>query len=279
MTRLNDWQWHGGNSGPYLHLAAANGFAPQAYRSFVESLGDEFRVVSAPFAPLEPGRDPHQLTTWQSLADELADHLRGAGAEQILGVGHSVGAVITLLAAVREPNLFGALVLFDPVIFCGFRAWAWGWMQRLGQTHRLPLVSRAARRRDHWPSREVLRHEYQKKDFFTRWAPGVLDDYLDSGLVVEKNGVALRFAPAWEARIFATAPHNLWPLIRQVRVPVMIVRGAESDAFLPAAATRFAKTVPHARCEVLPEISHLVPMEAPESSAALVRDFVRMLDR
>ena len=34
----------------------------------------------------------------------------------MIGMGHSIGAIVTLRAALREPTLFRALVLIDPVL-------------------------------------------------------------------------------------------------------------------------------------------------------------------
>ena len=35
----------------------------------------------------------------------------------VIGVGHSIGAIVTLRAALRDPGKFRALVLIDPVLF------------------------------------------------------------------------------------------------------------------------------------------------------------------
>lgn len=279
MNSLESLKWQG-ETGPWLHVAAANGFPPHVYKGMLNKLKQPYRLCSAPFAPLQTGRDPKQIHDWRQLADELRHSLRDAGAEQILGLGHSVGAVVSMLAAAKDPGLFRALVLIDPVIFSGLRAWTWGWMQRLNQTHRLPLVSRAARRRAHWNShQEVLQH-YASKAFFSAWDKGVLEDYLNAGLVTDDDKtVRLRYSPAWEARIFATAPHNVWPEISSLKIPLMLIRGGRSDAFLKGAAARFVRAQKNARCELIPEASHLVPMEQTQRCAALVDDFFTQLDR
>lgn len=279
MNSLEQMNWSG-QSGPWLHVATANGFSPQVYRTMLNSLEHPYRICSAPFAPLQANRDPLQIQTWHQLADELRRSLRQAGAEQILGVGHSVGAVVSMLAAAQDPGLFRALVLIDPVIFSGLRAWLWHGMKRFGQTQKLPLVSRAARRREHWNSREEVLQNYAAKPFFAAWADGVLDDYLRNGLIDDDDGsVHLRYSPAWEARIFATAPHHVWSEISSLNIPLMLIRGGRSDAFLSGAAKRFAWVQKNARCELIPDASHLVPMEQPQACAALIDDFFTSLVR
>ena len=45
--------WHDwGGRGPILHLAHANGFPPESYRSLVRELTPAFRVVAAAARPL-----------------------------------------------------------------------------------------------------------------------------------------------------------------------------------------------------------------------------------
>lgn len=50
----------------------------------------------------------------QGYADDLLALLDEAGFEQVVGVGHSVGSIITLLAALAQPQRFSRLVLLAP---------------------------------------------------------------------------------------------------------------------------------------------------------------------
>ena len=114
---LEDW----GGSGPVLHLAHANGFPPGTYRKLIELLKPRYRVVTLHGRSLVPGSDPRRMRSWDDMADELAHALRSRGLSGVVGVGHSMGGVSTLLASAQEPGLFRAVVALDPVLVTGAR--------------------------------------------------------------------------------------------------------------------------------------------------------------
>ena len=162
-----------GGEGQVVHLAHANGFPPGSYRPFAETLtgppptagsghpatGSGWRggyhVIGLPARPLWSGSRPGSAPTWHTLAEDLVEGLDAIGLQGVIGVGHSMGGVYTLLAAIRRPELFRALVLIDPVILPP------GWlrmlrvMRWLGLEKRQPLVQGALRRRRVWPSRRA----------------------------------------------------------------------------------------------------------------------------
>lgn len=255
-----------GDAGPWLHLAHANGFPPGAYARFARRLATGFRVVATPGRPLTPGARPEEIHDWGQLAGDLLVATEALAADgPIIGVGHSLGAVTTAFAAARRPERFRALVLVDPVVFAGFRFVAWSWIRRLGVEGLLPLVGAARDRRADWPTREAAQESYARERLFADVPLDVLDDYVRHALVArEGGGFTLAYPPAWEARVFATAPADAWPELRRVRCPVFALRGARSDAFTPAAAARLRRTLPGAVVETVPGAGHLLPFERPE---------------
>ncbi len=266
-----DW----GGAGPMLHLAHGNGFPPGTYRQLAEDLRPDWHPVALCTPPLRPGCSPAAMRSWRDLAVDLEDGLRALEAGPVVGLGHSVGAVATLLVAARSPELFRALVLVDPVLFTGPRARLWGVMKTLGLGHRFHLARAAAGRREVWEGRAQVHEAYAGKPLFAVWAPDVLDDYLDAGLVTDENGgVRLRYPTAWEERIFVTTPHDVWSEVRRLAVPTLVVRGAASDTFTPQAAARLTRELPAATMVEVPGTSHLLPMERPHDVAEVARRFL-----
>lgn len=256
-----DW----GGDGPTLHLAHANGFPPAAYRQLIEVFKARYHVVSMEARPLWPESSPDELDDWSLLADDLRAELDRRGVRGIVGVGHSLGAVCTLLAATEDPGLFTTVVAIDPIVLTGRQSLLWGTMKAVGVGNMLPIVRGARRRRDHWPDPETARVGYLNKKMFRWWNLEVFEDYLTEGIVPGPDGgVVLRYPKRWEERIFRVSPHNLWPVLRRMPVPSIFVEGEHTDTFLPAAATRVAREVPGARVLVIPDTSHFVPMEKPE---------------
>ncbi len=175
------WTEWGGN-GPTAVFGHANGFPPETYRVLLEGLNRRFSVASFAARPLWPGSDPQAVTSWRDLAGDLGGALERRGVESVIGVGHSLGSVLGLIAAAADPSRFRALVLVDPVIFTGVHSLFWGGLRGLGFGSRLPLIRGARRRREAFSGLDEVRASYVGKSVFASWEPEVLDDYIRCGL-------------------------------------------------------------------------------------------------
>ena len=88
------------------------------WRHVTPAFEDKFRVVL--FDHVGAGKsdltqyDTAKYSTLQGYADDLIALVRELGLKQPVVVGHSVSAMIAVLAAVREPALFSRLVLLGP---------------------------------------------------------------------------------------------------------------------------------------------------------------------
>ncbi len=266
-----DW----GGSGPALHFAHANGFPPATYRALIEVLCESFHVQSMSARPLWSQTPPTNLADWALFADDLRDTLERRGQRGIIGAGHSLGAVTSLMAAANDPGLFSAIVAIDPLLLTGVHSVMWGAMKQLGLGDRLSIVRGALRRRTHWPDRRTILETYRQRRAFRDWAPAVLEHYLESGFVADsRGGLELRYPRTWEAAIFRAAPHNVWPQLRRLRVPSLFIQGEHSDSFSAAATRKVLRQVPGARLSLFKGYGHCVPMECPESVGTTILDFL-----
>jgi len=268
--------WHDwGGIGPVLHFAHANGFPPGTYRKLIEGLAERHHVVSMNARPLWPDSKPGKLRDWSLFAEDLCEEFDRRGVRGIVGVGHSLGAVTSLLAAASDPGLFSAVVAVDPLILTGAHSLFWGTVKGLGLGGRISLVRGARRRRELWSDRGEARTTYSSKKVFSSWDPEVLDDYLDAGMLdLPQGGVHLRYPREWEARIFTAAPHDLWAQLTKVSVPTLFVQGEHSDTFLDAARARVEREVPGSRTVVVAGSSHFLPMERPTELARVIEEFL-----
>jgi pimeloyl-ACP methyl ester carboxylesterase len=267
---LDDW----GGTGPVLHLAHANGFPPGSYRKLIERLKPRYHVFTLRGRCLVPGEDPRAMRDWDDMADDLARALRARGLEGVVGVGHSMGGVATLLASVKDPGLFRAVVALDPVLFTGTRLLMLQTLGLLGLRHRVPPASLARRRRETWNSREEAATSYRKKALFQRFDPECFQDYLTHGLTeVPGGGFRLTIPRSWEARVFETSPRGLWRKLRAVPVPALVLRGEDSTTLLPAALERVQRVLPGVRTEAQPG-THLFPLEQPEECGRRILSFL-----
>ncbi len=262
-----------------LHFAHANAFPPGAYAPLLDDLRARFTVRAMDSRPLWPGSDPGKLHDWHPLADDLVAYLSDQGARGWVGVGHSLGAILTVEAALRRPEFFRALVLIDPVIFSRPLMAGWNAARRLGLGRRVhPLIPTALRRRRVFLSADEMFERYRRAPIFRRLSDAALRAYVDSVAAPRANGqpgVELAFSPEWEVAIYESGPLDLLDKLHKLSVPVLAIRGAESDTFRPLGVRALKKRVPGAVVRDVPATGHLVPLEAPGECAKLIVEFVK----
>jgi pimeloyl-ACP methyl ester carboxylesterase len=272
--QMEDW----GGTGPVLHLAHANGFPPGSYRKLIELLKPRYHVVTLQSRSLVPEAHPMSMQTWDDMAEDLAHALRDRGLSGVIGVGHSMGGVSTLLASVSHPGLFKAVVALDPVFVTGPRLLLLQALTLLRMRHLIPPASLARRRRELWNPREEAATSYRKKALFRRFDPECFQDYLTHELTEQPGGgFRLTIPTAWEARIFETSPRAGWRRLRSVSVPTLVIRGSETDVLSREALERIRRTLPGVRTEELPDTTHLLPLEKPEECARRILAFLDTL--
>lgn len=261
---------------PVLHFAHANAYPPAAYLPFLRHLQNNYHILAAEHRPLWQGSHPNELHSWHLIGDDLIHFLDQQNCQAILGVGHSLGAVTTLYAATKRPDLFRAVVLIDPVFFHPHFLAAITAHQHHLQPEDTPLVRTALNRRSRWASHAEAFTHLRSKRVFARLSDEALWAYIQGGLQENADGqVELRFPPAWEARIYSLAPTDIWELLPQLSQPTLAIRASESDTLLPEAWQLWQKTQPHATFIELPESDHLLPLSHPNQIAQLIFDFDR----
>jgi sigma-B regulation protein RsbQ len=88
------------------------------WRYVTPAFVDEFKVVV--FDNVGAGEsdrsqfDPAKYATLQGYATDVQEIIRAIGSEQIIFVGHSVSALVGILAAIESPELFSRLILVGP---------------------------------------------------------------------------------------------------------------------------------------------------------------------
>jgi pimeloyl-ACP methyl ester carboxylesterase len=273
---MDFFQFNAPSEKPTLHLAHANGFPPQTYRRFFKSFTDQYQGLGFPARPLWPGSPPAKtLRHWSLFADDLLDALRPLGDKKIVGVGHSLGGVLTLYAALKEPERFSRIVLMDPTMLPPALLRKVWWMKKCGLEFRSDLVAGALRRRRHWDSLEAALESFKTKALFQSWPTETVGDYAESMTAPDpQGGVSLVYPPEWEARIYQTIPTDVWKAAAGLKVPTLVIRGEASNTFTDESEAAFQKADPSAIFRVVAGAGHLFPFEKPGETAALVRDFL-----
>jgi len=269
-----DW----GGEGPLLLMAHATGYCAGVYTPLAERLTSRLRVLGMDdrgHGKTSVPADPRKLRNWNVFRDDLAGFIRTLGSP-IIALGHSRGGTVSLMLAVQYPDLVRALILIDPTILPFSWMWWWYLAKKSGAARFVPIAYRAAARRRVWPDRETIFQSYRRKESLKWWDEAFLKAYVQEGTQETADGqVAWRCDPSWEARCFATCPHDVWQFVPQVRCPTLVIYGRESDTFLKPAAERFKRKLPSAVLVGMENTSHFVPMERPEETAAAIVRFLR----
>jgi pimeloyl-ACP methyl ester carboxylesterase len=263
-----------GGLGPLLQLAPANGFPPEVYTPLAECLSERFHVVGYRPLPLREHHDPTRFTSWHELATALlADGDVALSPEPLLGVGHSLGGILTLYAALYRPQRFRAVALIDPVFLPRHTLPLIWLLRKLGREHRFPLAQGAARRRDRFATREEAYQRYHGRGIFADFVPQALAQYIEHGFRPDGDSFTLSWSRAWESRIFANVPIDTWDAVTKLRVPLLIMRGSRSDLLVDRSWAQLQARLPDARFITL-EGGHMVPMERPIEVAEAIIDFL-----
>lgn len=267
-----------GGSGPLAHLAHATGFCAGTYSPLANLLTPSLRLTGMDHRGHGKTRapaDPRKLKNWNIFVADLERFVEFLQ-EPVIAIGHSLGGTVSLLLAVKRPDLVRALILLDPTILPFSWMWWWFLAKKTGMAKRVPIAARAVRRKRVWPDRETVLKAYRSKGSFKLWQDGFLEAYLDHGMDPGGNGsIRLRCNPAWESRCFSACPHDIWQDIPKIKCPTLVLYGKDSDTFLAPAAKRFKKNYPPAVLNGFPKTSHFVPMERPEETREAVLRFLK----
>ena len=267
-----------GGEGPRLHFAHANAYTPGCYRQLFKHLTPRYHVVAMEQRPLWSQEPPESVTGWHDFADDLITCFDQQGWREVIGVGHSLGGIATMIAAAQRPDLFRALVFIDPVLFPpDFEGML---REQFGITdfEQAPVVQGARRRRERWESRAAAFQHFRPKRVFQLFSDEALWDYVNYGLREDANGeVYTAMSRDWEAHVYLTSAPNVWPELSQITLPMMGLRAEHSNTLFLDAWEHWATVHPQAHLLQMAGVTHLLPMEIPEQVAAAIYHFLATL--
>jgi pimeloyl-ACP methyl ester carboxylesterase len=259
------------NTAPLLHFAHATGFNAETYRGLLTPLSDRFRIFASDARghgsstlPAEPG----MARGWKIFRDDLIATLDRVAPEGAVLAGHSMGGAVSLMVAAARPDKVKALVLIEPVLMP--RALWWKTMlAHFGFGSSEPgLAERALKRRDVFPSLEMVGAAYRNRGAFKTWPEETVTDYINGGFVQTDDGFRLRCSPQWESEIFRSAPFGVSRFAARIRCPLTIIHGEYGSTSSAGELALIKRLYPTARIVAQKGASHFLPMEYPQ----LVRD-------
>lgn len=270
-----------GGSGSSLHFLHANGYPLYCYKPLLDLLQTHYHVFGMLLRPLWENSKPEDINDWHIFSDDLLRFLADYKTEPIIGVGHSIGATVTLRAALHDPDKFRALVLIEPVLFPHGRMIFWNIVRALGLGNRLhPKIPGALRRRKTFDDLDLVFRGYRSREIFRYLSDENLRIYIEGMTKPSANGgYELEFSPEWEARIYYTGllDFDIWHELPRLEVPTLVLRGRETDTFWEAAANLIKRKQAKVRVETFEKSTHLLPLERPKEVFEIMQSFLSEL--
>ncbi len=248
----------------------ANSFSASTYRVLFKLLRARGFKVKA----LEKfGHAPQYPVTdnWPHLVRQLVDFAEAETqktGEAAYLVGHSLGGLLSLMAAARHPELARGVLLLDSPVLSGWRAKTLGVIKSAQMVGSVSPGSVSRRRRNQWPDVEAALEYFQQKKAFSRWDPEVLRDYVNHGTHEQDGQRVLSFDRDIETAIYNTLPDNLDRLFRRhpLKCPVAFIGGLFSRE-MKQVGMATTQRISKGRITMV-DGSHLFPMEKPAVTAA-----------
>ena len=269
------FEW-GARSGPTVLMLHATGFHARCWDGVIRKLGASTHVIAV-------DQRGHGRSTkappydWSEFGADTAALVEALDLDDIVGVGHSMGGHAAVQAAGDHADRFRALLLVDPVI------------PDPGAYARPALFPSAidhpvSRRRNRWTSPEEMFERFKNRHPFSVWIPDILMDYCRFGIVPEGDGFVLGCPPEVEAAIYTgSAGRDIRETITKMARPVAVLRAKRPSPDRHTGAMDFARSptwpglaaaFPNGRDIHHPELTHFMPMQAPELVARHIRELV-----
>ena len=253
-----------------LVFAHANGFTGASYRTLLSPLATHFelhpldRLAHDPQFPV--GRN------WLALREEYLSATESLSTP-IVAVGHSMGGVLSIMAASKSPDRFRAVVALDPPLLLGRDAWMLKFAKLAGFVDRVTPAGKTLRRREVWPSREAMAASLRRRSLFQGFTETAMEDYVTGATtIVDDSGAAkLRYAPRTEAAVFRHLPDHLTSVLRKIEVPLTVIAGKDSDLLTPERRRTLSRLGIRLRC--VPG-GHMFPFEHPQATRQAILEAI-----
>lgn len=251
---------------PAILLLHGTGASLHTWDGWTRRLAPHMRVVRLDLPGFGlTGPHPSGDYSGAATADFLERFADAAGLKRFALAGNSLGGYYAWRFALRHPNRVSALILIDsagyPIEHSSGTAVAL-------QLARMPVVSELLR----WaPIRGTI--ERSLREVYaddTKVTPGLVDRYTD---LMRRPGNRAAFGDRTRA---GDGPAG-WQRLPDLRVPTLLMWGAEDPWIPPSVGERFKRDIRGSELIVYPGLGHMPMEEDPERTARDALGFLRRL--
>ncbi|PID45495.1 MAG: hypothetical protein CSB47_08220 [Proteobacteria bacterium] len=255
-----------------LFFAHANGFPSPSYAPFFKALEQRGYTLDC----IEKvGHNPKYPITnnWPYLIEELEQEVLSRHQEPVIGIGHSLGGMLSYLLARKNPAIYSHLILLDPPVINGWENILWLLSKALGLSDHFTPAGSSKNRRTHFETHDHAREHLRNKKLFKDFTDESFESYIEHGMTETEEGlVTLTIDLETELALFRTSPDHLWKFRKPLGIPGLYLTAEDSDFAKRPFAKRLSKTA-KMDYRVL-KGGHLFPMEHPEETASVIADWL-----
>jgi pimeloyl-ACP methyl ester carboxylesterase len=279
-----------------LFFAHANGIPAQTYRSFLQGLSHDLQAVIYAYDMRGIGRTEHEPFIkedtqhewlWELLArDHLSLFERLQEREYAtthhlpwMLMGHSFGAWMSLITSwrvgVKELFLLDPPILPLKIMFM----WTIAVLSNKRQYNR--MSEKVRKRKTMFPSEQVALESLRKTTLMQRWNDQTILDYINGCFLQKEEGLHLRHSPNWEAAIYESMPVSATigflkiPRSYRKKITPYFLVGADSNTCNPRAGNYVKSFFPRAQWILIPNESHMFPIESPETTSRTIVEHIK----
>jgi len=263
------WKSFNGN-GEQAHFYHATGFHIEVYSPLLSKLKQRFKISALGLRATWPGIDlPPKRRDWYLYADDLIAFIEQKYQSPIIGIGHSIGATCTILAAEKRPDLFRKLVLIEPAMISRGLAKLVRIMPKAIMNYVEPAKS-TLKKPDIWHSREEFLDHCKSIGIYKRFDDEVFQALKQHGVTETQDGrFQLAFPKIWEAHIYSQPP-NVMNNLERLNMPCLAIRGKPSVSFSEALWQEWQNRCSGTVFKQNHTYGHLFPLESPSECYKLI---------
>ena len=241
------------------------------YSPLLQRLGRRYHVTALAMRCMWPNvGGPPKQRDWQVYVDDLIAFLEKQNQGPVIGMGHSMGAACSVLAAQQRPDLFSALVLIETVMVTRTANRVMRLLPRQLMLRTQPAKGTLAKT-DAWDSRQRFVDSYSRHRAYKRFDA-------EAWMAVEQHGVTeagngtfrLAFPKQWEAHNY-TLPLYLIDNLAALSIPCVSIQTKPSLFCAAPLWAEWRQRCPETVFLEAPEFGHLLPLESAQTTDGLIQ--------
>lgn len=246
LNALEDWEYKGednirvcGNhlnqqAETLIHFLAGTAFACKIYWPFFQQIVSAYDLICHDYKGHgDSDNGDGEFDGWQASTERALVLAKLKGLEQdprpVIGMGHSYGGAMSIIMAAKRPELFSALVLIDPFMVTESSEQRYRSMTDF-------LVGKTREKEHRWQNEADVKTYMASRFMFKAWHPEAVEAFIAFNMNKHADGtLTLKCPGTVEAGVYDDKVTALWPSIRDLAVPTIILSGDQTVPFFAEA--------------------------------------------